>query len=700
MSGLATIPFSDKNSRHRQRMAQRSRENYDDVADIGPIPRCVDIARRQRLEKNLAEWLSFYLSGTFYNPFSNDHLLLIGTTQTIIEDGGQQLTIVYRGFGKSSISEGASLYAAITGKRQYIAPIAADKKSALLMLQSIKAELENNDLLLEDYPEVCYPVRCLEGKSQRSDSQHTEGERTHIQWTKESIVLPIVANSSASGVIIRPFGIDGSIRGARFKTPDGRQLRPDLVICDDIQTDKSAKSVAMTTARLSTLRKTVFRLGGHNKRIACAINGTIIQPDDAMEQLTDHDRFPSLQITRIPMVKKWSDRHEDLWLGQYSNLRNSFIPDDKADRTRAIKAANDFYAENRATMDAGAIISSEHCFDDSEISAIQHAYNILIDEGEEVFECECQNNPPRDTGDLEILTANHVVNKLSPYPQFVVPNECEKLTAFIDVQGSMLYYVVCAWQEDFQGYVIDYGAYPDQRKKWFTLRSARHTLQKIHGKNTEAAIFAGLTALTTKMLSREYLKETGEAMRVSRCLIDAQWGDTTDLVYKFCRASSHAAVVMPSHGLPISATKTPIAQWRADKGSKKGLELIVSRAANRSVRSIKFNANYHKKQTYEGLLLPPGIPGCIQLFKASPESHRMIAEHASSETPKRTEHDGRVVYEFQLKPNEDNHLWDGLVGCVVAASEQGILRPEQRPKNRNQGKPRKTLAQLAREAQG
>jgi len=37
-------------------------------------------------------------------------------------------------------------------------------------------------------------------------------------------------------------------------------------------------------------------------------------------------------------------------------------------------------------------------------------------------------------------------------------------------------------------------------------------------------------------------------MRIERCLIDANWGLSTDVVYQFCRQSRHSAIVMPSHG--------------------------------------------------------------------------------------------------------------------------------------------------------
>ena len=57
------------------------------------------------------------------------------------------------------------------------------------------------------------------------------------------------------------------------------------------------------------------------------------------------------------------------------------------------------------------------------------------------------------------------------------------------------------WEDDFTGYVIDYGCYPDQQRPYFTLREARQTLSsEATGIGLEGSIYAGLESLTTKLL--------------------------------------------------------------------------------------------------------------------------------------------------------------------------------------------------------
>ena len=51
------------------------------------------------------------------------------------------------------------------------------------------------------------------------------------------------------------------------------------------------------------------------------------------------------------------------------------------------------------------------------------------------------------------------------------------------------------------------------------------------GTGLEGALYAGLERLTGDLLGREWRREDGAALRIERCLIDANWGASTDVVY-------------------------------------------------------------------------------------------------------------------------------------------------------------------------
>ena len=58
-----------------------------------------------------------------------------------------------RGSRKTTIAECACLWAILFGHREFVALIGASEVHAAEMLDSIKTELDGNELLLEDFPE-------------------------------------------------------------------------------------------------------------------------------------------------------------------------------------------------------------------------------------------------------------------------------------------------------------------------------------------------------------------------------------------------------------------------------------------------------------------------------------------------------------------------------------------------------------------
>jgi hypothetical protein len=92
----------------------------------------------------------------------------------------------------------------------------------------------------------------------------------------------------------------------------------------------------------------------------------------------------------------------------------------------------------------------------------------------------------------------------------------------------------------------------------------------------------------------------------------------------------------------------------------------------RAVRYVLFDSNYWKSFVYARLATAMGDAGCLSLFGRDRHQHRLFAEHLTAEYRVRTEGRGRTVDEWKLRPDRsDNHWFDGVVGCAVAASIQG-----------------------------
>ena len=680
---------------HSARVASRSREQYATLAEVGPPGKPADPRRRKAAGESLYEFLTTYFpESTGLSPFSDDHKVMIAELERCIRQGGRIVNAVYRGFAKTTISENAAIWAVLYGLRQFVLIVGINKAASSGNIDSIKAELAENNLLAEDFPEVCKYIQALENKPQKAPHQTCDGRHTYIVWRADTIVLPTVAGSAASGGIIvaRPYA---KARGAKYKRRDGTQARPDLVIIDDPQDDESAATQLQVNKNLNILKKGILQTAGHRKGLAVVVNGTIIAYRDMLERLLVD---PAWQGQRVPMIRKWADEHKTLWLADYADLRRTFDRSVLADQQRAHEEATAFYGKHRQAMDTGCQVSWEYCHGPDELSAIQHAYNIPIDDGAEVFASEYQQEPvePGDHGPLR-LTAEQIAAKVNGLDRRVVPKIAQYVTAYIDIHDRLLYFVTFACSQDFDGAVIDYGTYPPQPSSYFAQRSAPVSMSEAHpGLTEDAWILAGLNNLTSQLLDTTFIREDKVTMRIGRLLIDAKWGQKTELVKQFCRRHPQGgSIVLPAMGIGIGPTRKSFSDYRPEPGAVIGLNwrLATQRGGD---RVLSIDVNWWKTFVATRLGMPPGTPGGWDLFGQQPKEHALFADHCVAEEPKTVIHKEsnreRVVWEW--KPGRpDNHDWDSLVGAAAAASMLGATPPGIEAKRRTK-KPM-SLAEMA-----
>ena len=649
--------------------------------DVGPLPPVANPARRAAAAGSFELFCRSYLSAVFYLGWSPDHRKAIERIETAVRRGGLFGFAMPRGSGKTSMVEAACLWALLYGQRQFVVFIGSDADAARQRLDSIKSAIESNDALGEDFPEVCHPVRRLEGIHNRQAGQLLDGQRTHVSWTADELVLPTVAGSVASGAVMRAVGITGGIRGMKASRPhDGRSVRPDLVVPDDPQTDESARSPSQSAQRVRTLSGAVLGLAGPGKKISGFMPCTVIERGDMADQILDRQAFPAWRGERWKLVYRWPDRWDDLWSEQYRKIR--------ADGLRAGdegRAGTEFYRANREAMDAGGEVAWSARHNPDELSALQHAANLRFDLGDATFFAEHQNEPlDPSAGDEEALTAAQVAGKTNGRGRGEVPAEVTRVTAFVDVQKAALFWGVCGWEDDFTGYVLDYGVFPEQGRDYFALREVKRTLAVVlKTKSLEAAIYGGLERLVGDLCSRRWRKDDGTEMPVERLLVDANWGESTDVIYKFCRESPHAAVLAPSHGMFVGATSRPFREYRKKRGDRLGDGWrMPAPAGRRSTRYVLFDANAWKSFAAARLAVPIGGPGALSLFGDDPQTHKMFADHLTAERPEKVTAKGRTVAEWKVASTRagrpDNHLLDVLVGNCVAASVQGVSLEERR----------------------
>jgi hypothetical protein len=662
-------------ARHDRRIAGNAAFNRAVSAagrDIGTIPLVAKPKRRAGCRDDFRRFCDTYMGQSFPLAWSPDHLRMIERVEAAVLRGELFAFAMPRGSGKTTLIEAAAMWALLFGHRQFVAVVGADEGHARRLLESVWVELETNDTLLEDFPEVCYPIRRLERISQRCRGQMHNGKPTRIERTASSIVLPTITGSKASGAILRAAGITGAIRGMAGKRADGTKIRPDLCLIDDPSTDEVAASPAQVAQRLDVLRGAVLGLAGPKRRIAglCAV--TVIRPNDLADQLLDRKANPSWQGERAALIYEWPTA-ENLW-SEYAELRRD------GQRTGAgTAAATDFYREHREQMDAGARVAWPERHNPDEVSALQHAYNLRIDRGEAAFAAEFQNQPLVPT--LEAAAIDRaVLNTLAVnVSRGTMPSSHSALTMAVDVQDRLLVWMVCSWGSGFTGHVVAYGTFPDQGTAVFDTATAKRTLaDRYPGSGFEAALLAGLNEITGQMLLRDWPREDGTTQRIGQMLVDANWGNSTQTVREFARRHPSAAIILPAHGRGIGAASRPMSEHTKKRGEIVGPGWRVGTVNGQ--RGVLFDANHWKSFLAGRLRTPVGDVGSVTFHAGQ---HEMLIDHLTSESPITVEARGRVVDEWRLAGvSRENHYLDTAVMNAVAASIAGIAAAGAQPLRR------------------
>lgn len=678
-------PSKSDAARHRadQRRAlaaQKSREDTAAAQEIGKLPKVADRRRRTRCAKDLATALKTYFPQRFQLSFSDDHLQVIQRLERSMKRGGLFAVAMPRGYGKTTLCDATVILAILYGHHSYVAALAATQKHARKRLAAIKKELLFNDLLLADFPEAIYPIRQMKGIGQKCRGQTYQGAKTDMTWGADQIVMPTIPKSPASAAVVECGGLLSAVRGMNYTRPDGRVDRPTFALIDDPQTTRSAKSNKQSEEREDIISNDVLYLSGPGKKISGVMPCTVIVKDDLADRMLDGDRNPEWQGIRTQMVKQFPTNME-LW-DKYAETRAEELRHG-GDGSQATK----FYKRHRKKMDAGAEIAWPDKFNEDELSAVQNAMNLMYRD-RDAFMAEMQNDP-RDGRfeDAELLTADQICQKVSGYGRRKIPSDCTTLTSMVDVQQDVLFWLVAAWGEGFTGHVLDYGSWPEQGIRYYEAHSLRKTLSQVYrGRDLRGRIFAALQDLEAHLFAESWQRDDGVEMKLDQGLVDGNWEPSTESVYSFCRQS--VLPWLPSHGRHVGAKRAPLHIRKRERGDIVGRYWRRVTNKKQRARCVEIDTNAWKSHVQRSLLTPLGARGSLSLYKASPRTHRLIADHFASEYRTQTSGPHGDFEEWELKPGKtENHWLDGIVGAAVAASIRGVApvelgQPKQAPRRR------------------
>lgn len=234
----------------------------------------------------------------------------------------------------------------------YIAIISRTVERAAELLGHVKNELESNERLRKDFPEVCEIDKKPEPR----------------RWSRYEII-------TKNNVKISAFGVNQNIRGARHN-----QHRPSLIILDDIESNEDVQDDDGRFKTKDWFEKVVLKLGDKDTNVVLA--GTIHHYDSLLAHYLDPEKAPGWIRRLYRSVIRWAD---DLMLWQeWSAIyrgRETWAG------AAGPAAAEAFFRANRERMLAGTQVlwPQSASYEDLMVKREQ--------EGQYSFDSEYQNDP-------------------------------------------------------------------------------------------------------------------------------------------------------------------------------------------------------------------------------------------------------------------------------------------------------------------
>lgn len=209
--------------------------------------------------------------------------------------------IAPRGAGKSTFGfKILPLWAAAHGHVKFIAAFSASATQAEGHLTGLRRLIEANPLIEEDYEDLAEPARRPNGNTV-ADNQHTTYRKNGFSFTAR--------------------GIDSSVLGL----VNDQNLRPELLLLDDIEPDESNYSLDQKYKRLTTITDTIFPM---NPSAHVLLIGTVTMPDSIVHDLTKsvtsdepvprwivEERFQAHYIA--PIVQNPDGTERSFWEGKF-----------------------------------------------------------------------------------------------------------------------------------------------------------------------------------------------------------------------------------------------------------------------------------------------------------------------------------------------------------------------------------------------
>jgi hypothetical protein len=649
---------ADEREAQRDRMARKRASERDLKIPIPAEPN-----RRFDALQDGELFLTTYFPEVFFEPFTTDRRDMHQSIVRAAMYGGDQAIAGTRGEGKTKLAIYTALFLTLKGLSPFPIVIGKNQRKSEGELRTVREKLQQSELLLADFPELCLPFRAVGGWSSRARMQTVAGEPSNLELAADHLIYPTIGRHQlpddwpdvlepvSNGQILASIGIDGSIRGTNY-----RDRRPSIAIIDDIEDRQAADSDALIEKNEETIEKDIAGLAASAKRVARVLLCTIQNRKCIAYKFTDPTKKPSFKGRRYRKMITPPDRMD--MVQEYLRLRIERAEDDPDARV-----AFRYWRDNKTEIERDCVISNPSSFDGTvhedgeplELSAIQSYYNKVADWGEKAVATEVDNDPPAEVGPQGSgLTWHTVASRLSGLDRLQLPANASCITAAIDLGKYLCHWVVIAWWKGAGGRAEVTG-----------------TDKAMDSQSSEPMIYRALLNWRDELLSKKYVDAAGSHRKVDAVFVDS--GTFTDAAYQFVR---------DVHGAPFYVSKG-IGKYRDKKEEtdkiKPGAHMHAAYQEAQGLWLYELNTDYWKQFVHERFLTPTFDDqnflrrGALSLFvQQNDRKHTSYAQHIAAEELVSEFKEGKGVKTYWNVINDNNHWLDATYMAAAAASARGI----------------------------
>lgn len=231
-------PATGKTVSSRKLMRDLMRQEAAIDQELEEARGLIDWERRNRAEKSLSAFIDTYLIGVLFEtpPSEKFRGVLEEMTRAVFQSRPYNIELP-RGCGKTTAVQAMALWLLAYGKRKFLVVISSSARSGTLILKDLYRLVSTQGDFAQDFPDICFPYLKADGCTR--GRQTYRGKSVELKCNAQDLYFPWIEGSPTCGSVVTCRGLGAGLRGLKVG-----MLRPDLVLLDDLQTDKTAASTS------------------------------------------------------------------------------------------------------------------------------------------------------------------------------------------------------------------------------------------------------------------------------------------------------------------------------------------------------------------------------------------------------------------------------------------------------------------------